>query len=62
MDGTSTLTTMITSITEVVTGMVGWVGSVADLITGTPALMLPFGVSIGGAAIGLFLMVVRRFR
>lgn len=50
----STLATFLESIGTVLTSAVGWMGTIAGAVVENPTLLVPFGLSIGLGAIGIF--------
>lgn len=53
----TTLASFLTSVGTVLTSAVGWVGSCAEMVMGTPLLLVPTIMGIGLVGIG----IIKRF-
>lgn len=50
----STLATFLADVGTVITSAVTWVGTFVGVIVSTPVLLVPTGLGIAGACIGLY--------
>ena len=55
----NTTTNLLTVLGNVLTAVWGWFGDVIDLAGDQPILLIPAGIGVAGALIGLFKRAVR---
>lgn len=55
----NTTTNLLTVLGNVLTSVWGWFGDVIDLAGDQPILLIPAGIGVAGALIGLFKRAVR---
>lgn len=59
MDSGTTTTNLLTTLGTVLDSVWDWMGDVIDLAGSQPILLIPVGIGVSGAIVGLFKRTVR---